>query len=91
MLVQVDLQSALKNLCSTRMEKWQWKEKKLLISEKYYVIDSRFYNIQMGILIISTLVLGLFPYTDKKDEMTRSNGITYLMLYGLYMVLLFTM
>lgn len=50
---------------------------------------SHSYNIQMGILIISTLVLGIFPYTDKKDEMTRSNGISYLMLYALYMVLLF--
>ena len=47
------------------------------------------YNIQLGILIVATFVLGLFPYTDKKDEMTKSNGITYLMLYALYMVLLF--
>lgn len=47
------------------------------------------YNLQMIILIVATFVLGLFPYTDKKDEMTRSNGITYLMLYALYMVVLF--
>lgn len=47
------------------------------------------YNIQMAILLVSTFVLALFPYTDKKDEMTRSNGITYLMLYALYMILLF--
>lgn len=47
------------------------------------------YNLQMIILIISTIVLSLFPYTDKKDEMTTSNGITYLMLYALYMVILF--
>ncbi len=47
------------------------------------------YNIQLGILIVATFVLGLFPYTDRKDEMTKSNGITYLMLYALYMVLLF--
>ena len=47
------------------------------------------YNIQMTILVIGTLVLSIFPYTDKKDEMTLSNGITYLMLYALYMVLLF--
>lgn len=47
------------------------------------------YNLQMGILIVGTFVLGLFPYTDKKDEMTQSNGITYLMLYALYMVVLF--
>ncbi len=47
------------------------------------------YNLQMIILIISTIVLALFPYTDKKDEMTTSNGIAYLMLYALYMVILF--
>lgn len=47
------------------------------------------YNLQMTILIVATFVLGLFPYTDKKDEMTQSNGITYLMLYALYMVVLF--
>ncbi len=47
------------------------------------------YNLQMVILLISTIVLALFPYTDKKDEMTTSNGITYLMLYALYMVILF--
>mgnify|MGYP004459082113 FL=1 len=47
------------------------------------------YNLQMGILIIATIVLGIFPYTDRKDEMTISNGITYLMLYALYMAMLF--
>lgn len=47
------------------------------------------YNLQMIILIVASFVLGLFPYTDRKDEMTQSNGITYLMLYALYMVVLF--
>ena len=47
------------------------------------------YNMDMGILIVSTIVLALFPYTDKKDEMTTSNGIGYLMLYALYMIILF--
>lgn len=47
------------------------------------------YNIQLIILMISTVVLSIFPHTDKKDEMTMSNGITYVMLYALYMVLLF--
>lgn len=47
------------------------------------------YNLQMSILIVSTAVLGIFPYTDKKDEMTQSNGIGYLMLYALYMIILF--
>lgn len=47
------------------------------------------YNIQLIILVVSTIVLSIFPYTDKKDEMTMSNGITYMMIYALYMVLLF--
>ena len=47
------------------------------------------YNLQMGILIVATIVLGIFPYTDRKDEMTISNGITYLRLYALYMAMLF--
>lgn len=49
------------------------------------------YNIQMGILILATAILALFPYTDKKNEMSRINGFIYLMLYALYMVLLFVM
>lgn len=47
------------------------------------------YNLELTILIVATIVLALFPYTDKKDEMTTSNGISYLMLYALYMVILF--
>lgn len=53
------------------------------------IVYNTSYNLQMAILIVGTFVLGLFPYTDKKDEMTMSNGITYLMLYALYMVVLF--
>ncbi len=49
------------------------------------------YNVQLVILIVATIVLAIFPYTDKKDEMTMSNGITYLMMYALYIgLLLFT-
>ena len=46
-------------------------------------------KVTSAILIVSTIVLCIFPYTDRKDEMTRSNGITYLMLYALYMAMLF--
>lgn len=49
------------------------------------------YNIQMGILILATAILALFPYVDKKNEMSRINGIVYLILYVIYMVLLFVM
>lgn len=47
------------------------------------------YNLQLIILIVATIILGIFPYTDKKDEMTVSNGLTYVAIYILYMVLLF--
>ena len=47
------------------------------------------YNLQMGILLVATIVLGIFPYTERTDEMTISIGITYLMLYALYMAMLF--
>ena len=47
------------------------------------------YNLQLILLLTCTIVLGIFSYTDCKDEMTRSNGITYIMLYALYMILLF--
>ena len=49
------------------------------------------YNVQMAILILATFILALFPYTDKKNEMSRINGIVYLILYVIYMVLLFVM
>lgn len=52
---------------------------------------SNSYNIQMGILILATAILAMFPYTDKKNEMSRINGFIYLILYALYMVLLFVM
>lgn len=47
------------------------------------------YNVQMAILLVATVVLAIFPYIEPKDKLNRSNGITYLMLYALYMVLLF--
>ncbi len=47
------------------------------------------YNLQMGILVIATLILGIFPYVGKKNEMTRSNGLVYFILYLIYMALLF--
>ncbi len=47
------------------------------------------YNIQMGILLIGTFILALFPYIGKKNEMTRSNGVVYILLYIIYMVMLF--
>lgn len=47
------------------------------------------YNIQMTILIIAMLVLALFPVIPPKNEMSRFNGVIYLMLYLIYMIILF--
>ena len=43
------------------------------------------YNIDFIVLIIGTILFALFPYIGKKDEMTRKNGIIFLMIYILYM------
>ena len=42
------------------------------------------YNKDIIILMGATLLLILFPFTGKKDEMTRSNGIVYLIIYMFY-------
>ncbi len=47
------------------------------------------YNIQMGILILATIVLSLFPVIPPKNEMSRLNGTVYLAMYIAYMVILF--
>lgn len=47
------------------------------------------YNIQMAILIIAMLVLALFPVIPPKNEMSRLNGVIYLILYVIYMIILF--
>ncbi len=47
------------------------------------------YNIQMAILIISTIVLSLFPIIPPKNEMSRFNGWIYLIIYIAYMAILF--
>ncbi len=47
------------------------------------------YNVEMGILIASTILLALFPIIPPKNKMTRFNGIIYLVLYIGYMAILF--
>ena len=42
----------------------------------------------MILLEITTIFLFLFPYIGKKDEMTRSNGIVYLIIYIVYILLI---
>ncbi len=46
------------------------------------------YNIQMGILILAMLVLALFPIIPPKNKMSRFNGIIYLAMYIVYIIIL---
>ncbi len=47
------------------------------------------YNIEMEFLIISTMLLSLFPIIPPKNEMSRANGFVYLLFYGAYLFVLF--
>ena len=47
------------------------------------------YNLQLGILLIGTIILPFFPIIDSRNSLSRSNGLVYLLLYALYSVLLF--
>ncbi|MBO5349493.1 MAG: calcium/sodium antiporter [Clostridia bacterium] len=44
------------------------------------------YNKDIIILMGATLLLILFPFTGKKDEMTKANGIIYLLAYLAYTI-----
>jgi cation:H+ antiporter len=47
------------------------------------------YNIQLAILIIAMIVLAIFPAIPPKNEMSRANGIIYVLMYVIYMIFLF--
>lgn len=47
------------------------------------------YNVQMTILLIATILICFFPYINKKDKMTKSDGLMYISIYAVYMFLLF--
>lgn len=47
------------------------------------------YNVQMTILLIASILICLFPYLDKKDQMTKSDGLMYVSMYAVYMLMLF--
>lgn len=47
------------------------------------------YNIDLIILTIAMLFLALFPYLPPKNEVSRSNGIVYVVMYALYLVSIF--
>lgn len=44
------------------------------------------YNKYMIVLIIGTILFGLYPYLGAKNKMTRGNGIPFVGIYVMYMV-----
>ena len=47
------------------------------------------YNIDLAILTFATIVLALFPVIPPKNEMSRMNGVIYLLLYVMYLGIMF--
>ncbi len=47
------------------------------------------YNIQLIILLISTMLLSVFSIIPPKNEVSRSNGGIYLVMYVIYLIILF--
>lgn len=47
------------------------------------------YNLDLFILVIATLILSLFPLIPPKNEMSRLNGVIYLLMYFTYLGILF--
>lgn len=47
------------------------------------------YNVEMIILTLGTILLAIFPVIPPKNEMSRSNGIIYLISYIAYLFILF--
>lgn len=46
------------------------------------------YNFDLGILLLSTVALALFPFIPPKEKMGRVNGIIYFLMYVVYLVIL---
>jgi len=47
------------------------------------------YNKDMIVVILATLILTLFPMIPPKNKMTRTNGIVYVIMYIVYLIMLF--
>ena len=47
---------------------------------------SKSYDSNLILLIVGSIVLGLFPFVGKKNEMTRSNGVIFVLTYILYLI-----
>lgn len=44
------------------------------------------YNSNIILLTIGTILLGLYPYIGKKNEMTRWNGLAFVIIYIMYLI-----
>ncbi len=47
------------------------------------------YNFDFSVLIVSSIILAIFPFIPPKDKMSRFNGIIYLLIYIAYLLVLF--
>lgn len=47
---------------------------------------SKSYDSNIILLIVGSIMLGLFPFIGNKNEMTRSNGIVFVLTYAIYLV-----
>ncbi len=47
---------------------------------------SKSYDSNIILLSVGTIMLGLFPFIGKKNEMTRSNGMIFTIIYILYLI-----
>ena len=47
------------------------------------------YNFDFSVLIVSSIILAIFPFIPPKDKMSRFNGIVYLLIYITYLIILF--
>lgn len=54
------------------------------------IIYNTSYNLDMVVLLIGTILLMLFPsFSKSKNEMHKKNGLSYLGLYAVYLIILF--
>lgn len=47
------------------------------------------YNFDFSVLIVSSIILAIFPFIPPKNKMSRFNGILYLIIYMIYISILF--
>ena len=47
---------------------------------------SKSYDSNIILLIIGSIVLGMFPFVGKKNQMSRANGITFVLTYIAYIL-----